>query len=169
MGDQKEKMFKTIIEENCERINKICRYYCSNDEDRKDMYQEVLVNIWKSLDKFRGDSKISTWIYRITVNTAISFSGMANRNKRLFINKDSQSMNFLYDESEIEQKFQLEEQLEHLEIYLNQLSVIDKILVSLVLEGLSMREIADVIGLTEPNVKVKILRVKEQLKQNLIH
>lgn len=169
MDDQKEKRFKEILEENGGRINRICQFYCRNDEDKKDMYQEVLVNIWKSLDKFRGDSTISTWIYRIAVNTSISFSGMASRNKKLYIDKVPQSLNFLLDENDLDQKFQIEEQLDQLETCINQLSVIEKILISLVLEGLSMREIADVVGLTEPNVKVKIHRVKEQLKQNLIN
>ncbi len=168
MDDQKEKRFKEILEENGGRINRICQFYCRNVEDKKDMYQEVLVNIWKSLDKFRGDSAISTWIYRIAVNTSISFSGMASRDKKLYIDKVPQNLNFLLDENELYQKFQIEEQLEQLEICVNQLSVIEKILISLVLEGLTMREIADVVGLTEPNVKVKIHRIKEQLKQQLV-
>ncbi len=94
---------------------------------------------------------------------------MASRNKKLYIHKVPQSLNFLLDENDLDQKFQIEEQLDQLETCINQLSVIEKILISLVLEGLSMREIADVVGLTEPNVKVKIHRVKEQLKQNLIN
>lgn len=169
MGNQKENQFKEIIDSNGDKIRRICRYYCPNAEDQKDMYQEVLVNIWKSLDKFRGDSTISTWIYRIAVNTSLSFSGKTFRNMKLYLNKDPLGMNVLLDEEELERKLQTEEQLERLEISLNQLSVIDKTLISLVLEGLSMREIADVIGLTEPNVKVKIHRVKEQLKQILIN
>lgn len=168
MDDQKEKRFKEILESNSGSINRICRYYCSNQADLNDMYQEVLVNIWKSLDKFRGNSTISTWIYRIAVNTLINFSGKAYRNKKLYIDKVPQTLNVLLDDDEMERKFQIEEQLEQLEIFLNQLSVIDKALISLVLEGLSLREIADVIGLTEPNVKVKIHRVREQLKLNLI-
>lgn len=168
MDGHKEKQFKEIIDENGGRISKICRYYCSNDEDRKDMYQEVLVNIWKSLDKFRGDAAISTWIYRIAVNTSISYSGKASHSRKLSFDNVPQNLNILLDDSDLDQKLQKEEQLEQLDICLNQLSVIDKILISLVLEGLSMREIADVVGLTEPNVKVKIHRVKEQLKQKLI-
>jgi RNA polymerase sigma-70 factor, ECF subfamily len=168
MDDQKERRFKEIIESNSTRINRICSYYCHNDADLKDMYQEVLVNIWKSLDKFRGDSTISTWIYRIAVNTSINFSGSSYRNRKLYIDQVPQSLNVLLDDDDLEQKFRKEEQLEQLEICLNQLSVIDKALISLVLEGLSLHEIADVVGLTEPNVKVKIHRVKEQLKQNLI-
>lgn len=168
MDDQKEIRFKEILVDNDERISKICRYYCSNEEDRKDMYQEVLVNIWKSLDKFRGDSTISTWIYRIAVNTSISYSGPANRNKKIFISHIPESVHFLLDENDNDQKYRLEEQLEQLETGICQLSVIDKILISLVLEGLSMREIADVVGLTEPNVKVKIHRVKDRLKKQFI-
>ena len=169
MNDPKENRFKQIIEENGRKINSICRYYCPNAEDQKDMVQEVLVNIWKSLDKFRGESTISTWIYRIAVNTSLSFTGKTYRNMKLYINKDPLSMNVLLDEGDLEQKLKTEEQLEQLEISLNQLSVIDKALISLVLEGLSLREIADVVGLTEPNVKVKIHRIKEQLKQLLIN
>jgi RNA polymerase sigma-70 factor (ECF subfamily) len=168
MNDPKETRFKQIIEENGAIIKSICRYYCPNAEDQKDMVQEVLVNIWKSLDKFRGESTISTWIYRIAVNTSLSFTGKTYRNMKLYIDKDPLSMNVLLDEGDLEQKLKTEEQLEQLEISLNQLSVIDKALISLVLEGLSLREIADVVGLTEPNVKVKIHRIKEQLKQQLI-
>lgn len=167
MGDQKEKRFKEIIESNGERIHRICSYYFPYAEDQKDLYQEVLINIWKSLDKFRGDSAISTWVYRISVNTALSLSGKTFRNLRLYVRQKPLNMNVLLDEEELEQKMQTEEQLEKLEILMNQLPVIDKTLISLALEGLSMREIADVIGLTEPNVKVKIHRVKEQLKQFL--
>ncbi|MEI7829328.1 MAG: RNA polymerase sigma factor [Prolixibacteraceae bacterium] len=169
MVDQKEKRFKEILEENGSSINRICRYYCHNQSDLNDMYQEVLVNIWKSLDQFRGDSTISTWIYRIAVNTSISFSGKAYRNMKLYIDNVPQGLNALLDEDDLEQKFQKEQQLEQLEICLNELSIIDKAMISLVLEGLSLREIADVVGLTEPNVKVKIHRVKEQLKQKLIN
>jgi RNA polymerase sigma-70 factor (ECF subfamily) len=167
MDDQKEMRFKQIIEENSSRINSICHYYSRNTEDRKDMYQEILVNIWKSLDKFRGDSAISTWIYRIAVNTSLSFTGKSYRNLNLYIDKDPQNMNILLDDDDLELKIKKEKHLEELETQLNLLSMIDKALITLVLEGLSMREIADVIGLTEPNVKVKIHRIKEQLKQQL--
>jgi len=167
MNDSKELRFKQIIEENKLRIDGICRYYSSNSEDRKDLYQEILVNIWKSLDKFRGDSAISTWIYRIAVNTSLSFAGKAYRNMNLSIDQTPQSLNILLDNDELELKQKKEQQLEALEAELNLLSIIDKALISLVLEGLSMREIADIIGLTEPNVKVKIHRIKETLKQQL--
>jgi len=167
MENTKENRFTQIVAENSSRINSICNYYSPNAEDRKDLYQEILVNIWKSLDKFRGDAAISTWIYRIAVNTSLSFAGKAYKNLKLKVDQIPQGINSLLDEEDLEQKQKTELHLEELETQLNLLSVIDKALISLVLEGLSMREIADIIGLTEPNVKVKIHRIKENLKQQL--
>jgi RNA polymerase sigma-70 factor (ECF subfamily) len=164
MKENKEEQFKRIIDENRDRILRICRYYNSNSEDQKDMYQEILVNIWKSLDRFRGDSKLSTWVYRIAVNTSLNFNGKAYRNANLLVDKDVQNLCELFDDDDVMLKERLESDLETLQIQLNLLSVIDKALITLMLEGLSTREIADIIGLTEPNVRVKIHRVKEQLR-----
>ena len=163
----KEDQFKQIVAENGNRIARICRYYNPNHEDQKDMYQEVLVNIWKSLERYRGDSAVSTWVYRIAVNTSLNFAGKTFRNMKLMVDSDPQNLNILLDDDELEVKIKNEARFEQLQEQLNLLSVIDKALMSLVLEGLSMREIADVIGLTEPNVRVKIHRIKEQLKQCL--
>ena len=167
MENSKEIRFKQIVEENGNRISRICSYYSKNTEDRKDMYQEILVNIWKSLDKFRGESAISTWIYRIAVNTSLTFAGKSYRNLNLNIEQLPQGVGILCNDDELEQKQKSELRLEELETQLNLLSIIDKALITMVLEGLSMREIAEVIGLTEPIVKVKIHRIKEHLKQQL--
>jgi len=166
MKENKEEHFKRLIAENGERITRICRYYNANTEDQKDMNQEILVNIWNSLDRFRGESSISTWIYRIAVNTSLSFTGKSFRYMKLQVNSEQVNLNALLDDDS-EVRLKEEEELEQLQTQLNLLSVIDKALMSLVLEGLTMREIADVIGLTEPNVKVKIHRIKEDLKQKL--
>lgn len=163
---KKENKFNDIVTDNGERIRRICNYYSSNQEDRKDMYQEVLVNIWKSLDSFRGDASISTWIYRIAVNTSLGFTGKAFKQMQMIVDADTEKLSLLFDDSS-EEKLKQESQLNKLQMELNQLSVIDKSLISLMLEGLSMREIADIIGITEPNVKVKIHRIKEQLKTKL--
>ena len=164
---EKEKRFNEIVAENDERIKRICSYYNSNPDDQKDMYQEVLVNIWKSLGNFRGDSAVSTWIYRIAVNTSLTFTGKAYRQMKLIVRADAQNLNMVYDEDESEMRNLEDKRFEMLQSELNTLSVIDKALVSLMLEGLSMKEIADVIGISESNVKVKIHRVKAQLKQKL--
>lgn len=167
MDNIKELRFRQIVEENSNRISRICSYYSKNTEDRKDMYQEILVNIWKSLDKFRGESSIGTWIYRIAVNTSLTFAGKSYRNLNLYIEQLPLGTGILPEDDELEKKQNREFQLEELETQLNLLSIIDKALITMVFEGLSMREIADVIGLTEPNVKVKIHRIKENLKQQL--
>jgi RNA polymerase sigma-70 factor (ECF subfamily) len=161
----KEQHFKQIIEQNSERIQRICSYYAPTAEDRKDMYQEVLVNIWKSLDNFRGEAAISTWIYRIAVNTSISYAGKEVRRLSLNVDKDPAVLSSIIDydaDREISAA-----KVEELGNALNQLSVIDKLLISLSLEKLTAREIADIIGITEPNVRVKIHRIKENLRIQL--
>ncbi|MDA3890360.1 MAG: RNA polymerase sigma factor [Salinivirgaceae bacterium] len=163
----KEDRFNEIVSENSKRIQRICRYYNPNFEDQKDMYQEILVNIWKSLDNFRGNSSINTWIYRIAVNTALTYTGKAFKQMKLMVDVDTQNLSSLFYEENFESKLKEEKQFNLLQTELNLLSVIDKALISLMIEGLSMREIADVIGITEPNVKVKIHRIKETLKTKL--
>ena len=86
---------------------------------------------------------------------------------KLCVNNDTQNLNAVLDDESLKEKLEQEKQLEKLQAELNQLSVIDKALISLMLEGLSMKEISDIIGITEPNVKVKIHRVKTQIKEKL--
>lgn len=163
----KEEKFNEIVSESSDRIRRICRYYNSNEEEQKDMYQEVLVNIWKSLDSFRGDSALSTWVYRVAVNTSLTYTGKAYRHMKLMVNGDTANLNSVLDDDNLKAKLEQEKQLDKLQTELNLLTVIEKALISLMLEGLSMKEIADIIGITEPNVKVKIHRVKAQLKEKL--
>lgn len=163
MKDQK---FNNIVTENSELIKRICRYYNNNIQDQEDMYQEILINIWKSLDKFRGDSKLSTFIYRIAVNVSITFTSKSFKNSNLYISADTHNIDRIIDETQ-EDGVEKEKQLQQLHTALNTLSIIDKALISLVLEELSMKEIGNIIGITEPNVKVKIHRIKAYLKEEL--
>jgi len=164
----KEQQFKRIIQENNDRIRRICRYYAPNDEEFKDMYQEVLINIWKGLDNFRGDAAIATWIYRIAVNTSLSYTGRTFKRLRLYIESSDANISTLLDDQALEQKLIKEERFALLQTELNQLSVIDNALMMLLLEGLSMREISEIIGLTEPNVRVRIHRIKAAIKKKLM-
>lgn len=164
---EKEAKFNEIVAENSVRIKRICSYYNSDLQDQKDMFQEVLVNIWKSLDGFKGASSINTWIYRIAVNTSLSYTGKTYRRMKLIVNTDTQNLCDVLDEDCIGIKQLQEKQFEMLQNALNMLSVIDKALISLMLEGLSMKDIASVIGISESNVKVKIHRIKAQLKKQL--
>ena len=78
----KEAAFQKIYDEYRHRIYRMCCYYVSGQEDRKDLYQEVFKNLWKGLESFRGDSTLSTWAYRVTVNSALSFLARARRGRR---------------------------------------------------------------------------------------
>ena len=96
-----------------------------------------------------------------------TFNGKTYKRAKLFIDKDVQNLNILFDDDEVLLKEKREVELEMLYNEMNQLSVIDKAMITLMLEGLSSREIADVIGLTEPNIRVKLHRIKEQLRAQL--
>ena len=159
----KDKKFNQVVTENSELIKRICRYYNDNVEDQQDMYQEILINIWRSLDKFRGESKLSTFIYRIAVNVSITYASKSFKQSKLYVSADTENINEIIDEPHEDN----EQQIQQLHTALNTLSVIDKALISLVLEGLTMKEIANIIGITEPNVKVKIHRIKTYLKKEL--
>lgn len=160
----KEERFKAIVKDNGNKISRICRYYAPTLDDQKDMYQEVLINIWKSLDSFRGDSDISTWLYRIAVNTSLNYAGKEYRYMKLNVDSESESLKNVFEE---EDKELIESQFLALQVELNKLCVIDKAIIGLVIEGLSMKKIADIIGITEPNVRVKIHRIKTLIRENI--
>ncbi len=165
MKNIKEEKFRQLLLENEPRILSICNYYAKEDADKKDLYQDIITNVWQCLDSFRGDSSIQTWIYRIALNTAITASHKSSRIRNTEIQWDESKTKQLFDEnpdlSETEERIRIMNQ------HLNQLSIIEKTLMTLFLDGLSMREIAEIIGITEPNVRVKIHRIKELLKTNI--
>ncbi len=163
----KEEKFNKIVSENSERIQRICRYYNSNIAEQQDMYQEILTNIWKSIDNFRGDAKVSTWIYRIAVNVSISYVTKSIKQSQIYVNTDTENLGDIIEDNHIDDLINNEKQIEDLQNAINTLSVIEKAMISLMLEGISMKEIAKVIGITEPNVRVKIHRIKTQLKNQL--
>ncbi|OFX89961.1 MAG: hypothetical protein A2W99_08640 [Bacteroidetes bacterium GWF2_33_16] len=162
----KEEKFKLLVEDNKGKLLRICRYYAPSIEDQKDMYQEILINIWKSLDSFRGESKIDTWIYRIAVNTSLGFAGKQYKRMKLNVDIETRNLSAILIEDKDDYKIK-EDQLQQLQTELNQLNVIDKALIGLVLEDISTKEIADIIGITEPNVRVKIHRIKETLRTKM--
>jgi RNA polymerase sigma-70 factor (ECF subfamily) len=130
----------------------------SNDADEvSDLFQETLINLWKGFESFRNESKLSTWIYRVAMNTCIS----ADRKKRRQGSKVPLSMNInLYDDEDHETK-----QVRQLHERIQRLDLIDRALVMMWLEGMSYEEIADVVGISVKNVGVKLVRIKEKLKQ----
>ena len=163
----KEEKFRQVIGENDNRIKSVCRYYSKDQEKQKDIYQEILVNIWKGLDSFRGDAQPGTWIYKIATNTAIGFVMKEQKRLNLEVVLEEKNLKYFSEEPEVQNLPEKENMLNELENQINQLSVIDKILISLLLEDLSYRDIADIVGITEPNVRVKIHRIKIILREKM--
>ena len=155
--DIKEQEFSRMVREHKSTIYTVC-YMFSNDEDEvSDLFQETLINLWKGFESFRHESKLSTWIYRVAMNTCIS----ADRKKRKQGTKVPLSMNIdLYNDEDHETK-----QVRQLHERIQRLDLVDRALVMMWLEGMNYEEIAEVVGISVKNVGVKLVRIKEKLKQ----
>lgn len=159
--------FKNIIDEYNGILYKIARSYTTEEADFKDIYQEILIQLWQSFDRFKGESKISTWMYRVALNTALTFQKKQKRRKST---NPIERMNFkIADESGVgmAQIYQKEEKIELLYKCINLLGKDDRAIILLHLEEKKYEEIAEIIGLTTSHVGVKILRIKKQLFQLL--
>lgn len=142
-------------------IYKIANSYCKHTEDRKDLVQEIIVQLWKSFDRYDDQYKQSTWIYRISLNVAISFYRKANRRKEIS-NPLSESILSFADTSSVPET---ETNLALLQQFISELKELDKALMLLYLDEKSHKEISEIIGITETNVATKISRIKVLLKQ----
>ncbi len=160
----KNALFKEVLAENKDRIYRICSAYERNSIDRDDLYQEILINIWKNLEKFEGRSAISTWIYRIAVNTSLMHVKRESKRSSMSaeLNENSPEIAETSDE-EREEKIMTGTKIELLYSCINKLGSLDKLIISMVLEDLSYKEIADVTGLSVTNTGVRINRIKKEL------
>jgi RNA polymerase sigma-70 factor (ECF subfamily) len=156
----KEK-FINVIRENQKLIYKICRTYCRKEENRKDLEQEILVQLWKSIGKYDGRAKISTWIYRVALNTAISYfrDDMKYNGKKAGFDVSAISLPVTEYDPESERN------IERLYLFINMLDELDKALILLYLDENKYKEIADILGISETNVATKINRIKKVLKE----
>ncbi|WP_166960741.1 RNA polymerase sigma factor [Yeosuana marina] len=143
-------------------IIKICRAYTDSQEDFEDYYQEVCLQIWRSRDKFRGDAKWSTWIYRLTLNICLTLIKKKKRHREHY-DSDYKIQNEIVED---EHTFS-DESLNLLYDAIKQLSEIDRAVILLYLEEKPNKEIADIIGVTPNNIGVRINRIKERLKKIL--
>eukprot|EP01031_Cornospumella_fuschlensis_P049114 gene49114-60117_t len=147
--------FQKLIEEHKGILLKVARTYCQNEDDHVDLIQEMSIQIWRSLDKYKEQCKISTWMYRVALNVAISFYRKnAKRNENTIPLNDELSQ---IPESENKEK---EGQLILLERFIQELNDLDKALMLLYLEDKSYFEIAEILGISPSNVGTKISRIK---------
>lgn len=159
---QKEAEFVRIIKENEGVIFKITTMYTYNRDDQKDLYQDVVYQLWKSFDSFRAESKFSTWMYRIGLNTALT---RLKKSKRMG-NPVSIDKVILQQTENYNPEF--EEKLKLMYAHIKQLNVLEKGLMLLLLEGKKYEEIAEITGLSPSNVGTRISRIKQKLKQQII-
>ncbi len=155
--------FVKLINENQGLIHKVCLMYESDEEDRKDLFQEIVIQLWRAFPSFKGQAKFSTWMYRVAINTAITNYRTAKR-KPETIGIDAVTVQFP-DSNESTEK---NEQLQMLQNAIKQLSEIDRAIVMLYFEEVPYEEIAETVGISVINVRVKMTRIREKLKQILI-
>ena len=153
--------FLNLVKENRGIIFKICNSYCPNKNQREDLAQEIIFQLWKSYGTFNNIYKFSTWMYRIALNVAISFYRKESRT--------AQSISFIEIVPEVEDKkesyYETAENISRLQQFINELKELDKALMILYLEEKNHQEIADILGITETNVATKLSRIKQKLKQ----
>ena len=155
-----EKHFLELIEKHRGVLFKISKMYMDNYDDQKDLFQEITYQAWKAFPNFRGESAFSTWLYRIALNTAIVFLKHEKRKSfiqntdRLFLHPEAED----YDECE-------EVQLKKMYDAIHQLNEIDKAIIFYYLEDYSRKEMAEQVGISEGNCRVKLNRAKEKLRQ----
>ena len=154
----KEKEFLEKIEKHKGIIFKISKMYLENQEDREDLFQEIILQLWKSYQAFEGKSQFSTWLYRVSLNTAITF---------LKRDKKRTDKNELHENIDIEDEQNTDKELQTEFLYkaVQELNPIEKALIFLFLEGQNHKQISENMGITEVNARVKLNRTKEKLQQ----
>jgi RNA polymerase sigma-70 factor (ECF subfamily) len=158
-NNRQKDQFLDILEKNIGIILKIARAYSKTISDKEDLINNIMLELWKSFGRFKGDSKISTWIYRIALNTSMNYKRKREKD-RLF---------FLDDLKQIENLSWLIEQPDssHSEILyqcIDELNQLNKAIILLYLDGNSYDEISDITGISKTNVGTRISRIKEQIK-----
>ncbi len=162
MESNLEQNFVAQLKQNQNIIHKICRLYTDGEAAHKDLFQEITIQLWKAFPKFRGDSKFSTWAYRVALNTAITLYRKSTRSIRT-INYDNHQF-FISNE---DYNYEEEDKLKLMYQAVYQLNDIEKALVYMYLEDKDYIEIATTLGISEVNARVKMNRIKGKLKKIL--
>jgi RNA polymerase sigma-70 factor (ECF subfamily) len=157
MPNTSEQAFIEKIEKHAGIIHKVIQLYVDSEEDRRDVYQEILLQAWKSFQKFRGDSSFSTWLYKVCLNTVLTF----NRKQEKYDDLQANYSDTTFDNTE---KKETSEVLYYL---IRQLNETDRMMMTLYLEGYKNKEIAEIVGLKVNHVNVKIHRLKTQIIESL--
>ena len=157
-----EHNFVELLQKHQNIVHKICRIYSDNEHAHKDLFQEISIQLWKAFPKFRGDSKFSTWMYRVGLNTAIT---LYRKSLRTIKSQPIESVAYKlayqdYDDTK-------DQQLKMIYTAVKKLNDIDKGIVFLYLENKNYKEISDTLGISEVNARVRMNRIKTKLKTQL--
>jgi RNA polymerase sigma-70 factor, ECF subfamily len=153
-------LFLTLISQNQGIIHKVCGMYCDSVEDREDLFQEIVAQLWHSYPRFRSESKVTTWMYRVALNTAITHF---KREKRRPDRGDIEPGKFQI--AQIDYDDSMEQQLKLLHRAIGNLTGVEKSIALLYLEDKKYEEIAEIVGITQNYVRVKMNRIKAKLKK----
>ena len=159
MSIERHQLYLDILEKHKGIVFKVARSYCSNEFDREDLVQEILAQIWRSLDTYNDAFKVTTWMYRVALNVAISF--YRKDKSAAYKHTEIEDRLLTYD---MVQESENEQNLSALYTFINELNDIDKAVLLMYLEGENQAEIAANLNITISNVSTKISRIKQKLK-----
>lgn len=154
--------FIKTVKENKGIIYKVTKIYTDTREDQQDLYQEILYQLWKSFPSFSGRSKISTWIYRVTLNTSLSFLSKQKKNTQ------HTNIQEVIHFAESTDSFLMDERMAQLYQMIKKLNEGERGIILLYLEGKKYEEIADITGFSATNIGTKLNRIKQKLKNQII-
>ena len=155
--EKSEREFANMVRQQKSTIYTVCYMFSKDNDEVDDLFQEILVNLWKGYGSFQGRSDIRTWVYRVALNTCITIDRKQKRrrDKEARVEMDIN----LYEDNDADTK-----QVKMLYDRINRLGVFDRAIVLLWLEGIPYDEIAAIVGISAKNVSVKLVRIREQLK-----
>jgi RNA polymerase sigma-70 factor (ECF subfamily) len=154
----KEQVFKEIFQANSKKIYHLCFGYTGDDDAANDLLQETFLKVWQNLEKFRNQAMISTWIYRIAVNTCLTYLKSEKRQA-----KDELTPNII--ENKAEEVSEKQEQIKTLYQCISKLEENERIIITMVMDEVPYPEIAEISGISEGNLRVKIHRIKHKLTE----
>lgn len=150
-----QNQFEVIYSKYSQKVHRLCLGYTGDSMQADDLLQEVFIKVWENLEKFRGESQVSTWLYRITVNTCLLF--LRSNKKQTNIELEKAVLKISEESNETENKIQL------LYKCISELQETDRLIITLLLEEVPYAEIAEVTSISEGNLRVKVHRIKQQL------
>ena len=156
MSAKIEAEFVSLLEENQRIVHKICRIYANNMDEHQDLFQEIAIQLWKAYPSYKGNAKFSTWMYSVSLNTAMS----------LFRKKNVETTQFLLENHDFKIVIEDDDEEKIKKMYdaIHQLNDVDKALIMMYLDEKEYAEISQILGITEGNARVKMNRAKNKLK-----